>query len=91
LRGVDDAVTHFNIGLLMARTGRLAQAAAAYGRALDRDPSLNDARTNLATVYARQGRLDRALLELERVLASDPQNALARNNLEAVRAMQSGH
>jgi len=91
LRGVDDAVTHFNIGLLMARTGRLEQAAAAYGRALDRDPSLNDARTNLATVYARQGRLDRALLELERVLASDPQNALARNNLDAVRAMQRAH
>ena len=90
LRGVDDAVTHFNIGLLMARTGRPDQALDAYQRALDRDPSLNDARTNLATVYARQGRLDRAVLELERVLASDPQNALARNNLDAVRAMQSG-
>jgi tetratricopeptide (TPR) repeat protein len=90
LRGVDDAVTHFNVGLVMARTGRLDQAAAAYGRALERDPMFSDARANLATVFARQGRLDRAVQELQRVLAHDPENALARNNLEAVRAMQSG-
>jgi tetratricopeptide (TPR) repeat protein len=90
LRGVDDAVTHFNIGLMMARTGRLDQAALAYGRALERDPLLNDARSNLATVYARQGRLDRAIAELERVLSHDPANALARTNLDVVRSMQAG-
>ena len=90
LRGVDDAVTHFNVGLMMARTGRLDQAAVAYTRALERDPMLSDARGNLATVYARQGRLDRAVQELERILAYDPENVLARNNLEAVRSMQSG-
>jgi tetratricopeptide (TPR) repeat protein len=90
LRGVDDAVTHFNVGLMLARTGRLDQAAAAYGRALEREPMLNDARVNLATIHARQGRLDRAIQELERVLAYDPENVLARNNLDAVRAMQAG-
>ena len=90
LRGVDDAVTHFNVGLLMARTGRPDQAAAAYGRALDRDPMFSDARANLATVFARQGRLDLAVRELERILAYDPENVLARNNLEAVRTMRSG-
>jgi tetratricopeptide (TPR) repeat protein len=90
LRGVDDAVTHFNVGLMMARTGRLDQAAAAYTRALERDAMLSDARVNLATIYARQRRFDRAIQELERVLAYDPENALARNNLDAVRAMQSG-
>ena len=90
LRGVDDAVTHFNVGLLMARTGRLDQAAAAYTRALDRDPMFSDARANLATVLARQGLLDRAAQELQRILAYDPENALARNNLDAVRAIQRG-
>jgi tetratricopeptide (TPR) repeat protein len=90
LRGVDDPLTHFNIGLLKARTGRFDQAVVSYQRALDRDPTLSDARTNLATVHARQGRLDRAIQELERVLTYDPENPLARTNLEAVRAMQNG-
>ena len=90
LRGVDDAVTHFNIGLLLARTGRLDQAAAAYQRALERDPLLSDARSNLATVFARQGQLARAVQELNRVLADDPGNTLARTNLEIIRDMQAG-
>jgi tetratricopeptide (TPR) repeat protein len=89
LRGVDDAVTHFNLGLLMARTGRLDQAVTAYQRALEREPTLSDARTNLATVFARQGRLDRAAQELQRVLALDPDNPLARANLDIVRDMQA--
>jgi tetratricopeptide (TPR) repeat protein len=89
LRGVDDAVTHFNLGLLMARTGRLDQAVTAYQRALEREPTLSDARTNLATVFARQGRLDRAAQELQRVLALDPGNPLARANLDIVRDMQA--
>ena len=90
LRGVDDAVTHFNIGLMLARTGRLEEAATAYRRALERDPLLNDARSNLATVFARQGRLDRAVEELNRVLDNDPGNALARTNLDIIRDMQAG-
>ena len=85
LRGVDDAITHFNLGLLLARTGRLDEAIAAYGRALEREPTLTDARSNLATVYARQGRLDRAVQELNRVLEQDPGNALARANLDILR------
>ena len=88
LRGVDDAITHFNFGLLMARTGRLDEAIAAYGRALEREPTLSDARTNLATVFARQGRLDRAVQELERVLSYDPANTLARTNLQVIRDIQ---
>ena len=83
-------MTHFNLGLLLARTGRLDEAVAAYQRALEREPALSDARSNLATVFARQGRLDRAVEELNRVLAIRPRNALARTNLEIVRDMQAG-
>ena len=90
LRGVDDAITHFNLGLLMARTGRLDEAIAAYGRALEREPTLSDARANLATVFARQGRLDRAVQELEHVLSYDRANTLARTNLQVIRDMQAG-
>ena len=90
LRGVDDAVTHFNVGLLMARAGRLDEAIAAYGRALEREPTLSDARSNLATVFARQGRLDRAVQELERALSYDPANTLALKNLQVIRDIQAG-
>lgn len=88
LRGVDDPVTHFNVGLLMARTGRLDGAVAAYQRALERDPRLSDARSNLATTFARQGRPDRAIAELQRVLADQPDNLLARTNLGLLRLQQ---
>jgi tetratricopeptide (TPR) repeat protein len=88
LKGVDDATTHFNIGLLMARTNRPLEALAAYQRALDRDPSLSDARTNRAAVLARVGRLPDAAAELERVLAGDPEHAMARANLGLVRLQQ---
>lgn len=88
LRGLDDPITHFNLGLLMARTGRLEGAIAAYQRALERDPLLGDARINLATAFARQGRIDQAAAELGRVLAAQPENVLARTNLGLLRLQQ---
>jgi len=88
LRGVDDPVTHFNVGLLMARTGRVDAAIAAYRRALERDPLLSDARSNLATTLARQGRTDQAIAELRRVLIDQPENLLARTNLGLLRLEQ---
>lgn len=88
LKGVDDAITHYNLGLLMSRTGRLDAAAVSYQRALDRDPYLSDARSNLATVFARQGRLDRAVDALTRLLADEPENPLALTNLGLIRFQQ---
>ena len=60
LQGLDDPVTHFNLGLLLARTGRLDGAIGEYQKALERDPMHSDARINLATALARQGKLDHA-------------------------------
>lgn len=88
LRVIDDPVTHFNVGLLMARTGRLDRAVASYRRALERDPLLSDARSNLAATYVRQGRMDQAAGELLRVLADEPENPLARANLGLLRLQQ---
>jgi HemY protein len=88
LEGLDDALTRYNLGLLLARTGRLDEARAEYERALDRDPNHANARINLATVLARRGEIDRSVKELSRVLAQDPQNALAHANLGVVLAQQ---
>jgi len=78
---LDDPVTHYNMGLLLALTGRPDQAVGEYEKALDRDPGHGDARTNLAAALARLGRTGRAVQELERVLATDPENAMALTNL----------
>jgi tetratricopeptide (TPR) repeat protein len=84
LQGLDDPVTHFNMALLFALTGRLDEAIAQYEKALERDPRHSDARTNLAAAFARQGKLDRAARELKLLLDYDPENAGARTNLGLV-------
>ena len=55
--GTDDAVTHYNLGLLLSQTGRADAAIGEYEKALARDPGNSDARTNLAAALMRQGRV----------------------------------
>ena len=90
LKGLDDPVTHFNMGLLLALTNRLDGAVGEYEKALELDPMHSDARTNLAAALARQGKLDRAAHELTVLLEHDPENAGARTNLGLV-LLQQGH
>jgi tetratricopeptide (TPR) repeat protein len=78
---LDDATTHFNLGLLLAQTGRLQEAEGEYRTALARDDTHADARINLAAMLARRGQAAAAAAELRRVLAADPENPLARQNL----------
>jgi len=84
LEGVDDAQTHYNLGVVLAATDRVTDAIEEYQRALQRDPYLSDARNNLAAAYARTGRMAEAAAELTKVLAADPDNALARANLQII-------
>ncbi len=84
LQGVDDPVTHYNLGLLLAQTGRLDEAAQEYRRALARDASYPEARGNLAAVFVRQGRLDAAARELQRLVAANPENPVGLTNLGLV-------
>jgi tetratricopeptide (TPR) repeat protein len=88
LKGLDDPVTHFNLGLLLARTNRVDGAIAEYEKALKLDPMHSDSRTNLAAALARQGKLDRAAHELGVLLEHDPENAGARTNLGLVLLQQ---
>jgi tetratricopeptide (TPR) repeat protein len=88
LAGLDDPTTHYNLGVLLAMTGRLDDAIAEYRKALDRDAQYSDARSNLATALARRGDIAGAGEELATVVASDPENALARTNLGLVRLQQ---
>lgn len=89
LAGVDDPVTHYNLGLLLVVTGREDEGIREYERALGRDPMHADARSNLAAVLARRGQFDRALRELAFLVEHDPENAIARTNLGLI-FMQQG-
>jgi len=88
LSGFDDAMTHFNLGLLLVVTGRLDEGIREYERALERDPAHADARLNLAAALARQGQLDRSSHELARLLVDDPENGVAHANLGFVLLQQ---
>jgi tetratricopeptide (TPR) repeat protein len=86
--GLDDPITHYNLGLLLAVTERVDEAIVHYREALARDPMHAEARLNLAAALARQGRMEVAARELERLVADDPENALARTNLGLVLVQQ---
>lgn len=59
----------------------LEQAAEAYRRALELDPSLGAAHTNLGNIYYRTGRVADARAHYDRALALDPDQPEARFNL----------
>jgi tetratricopeptide (TPR) repeat protein len=90
LTRVDDALTHYNLGFVLTRLDRLADAKVEYGRTLDRNPNHVQAHINLAAVLVRQGQLDQASRELGRTLEIEPENAAARTNLGLLLAQQ-GH
>jgi tetratricopeptide (TPR) repeat protein len=88
LAGLDDATTHYNLGLLMSMTGRLPDAEREYRRALVLDPAHADARGNLGPLLARMGRAREAADELRRLVADDPENVSALTNLGVVLLQQ---
>ena len=88
LAGLDDATTHYNLGLLMSMTGRLPGAEREYRRALALDPAHADARGNLGPLLARMGRMRDATDELRRLVADDPENVAALTNLGVVLIQQ---
>jgi len=88
LAGLDDATTHYNLGLLMSMTGRLPDAEREYRRAVALDPSHGDARGNLGPLLVRMGRTREAADELRRLVADDPENVGALVNLGVVLIQQ---
>ena len=67
-----NTVARTNLGVCYAKTGRSAEARAAYGEALRRDPSAVTAAVNLALLEADAGNASAAVALLERVVARNP-------------------
>jgi Flp pilus assembly protein TadD len=90
LAGLDDANTRYDLGLVLDRTGRSAQALTEYKLALARNSTHRDALNNLGVAYARAGRLAEAAAQFERLVAADPANPDAHTNLGAI-LLSTGH
>jgi tetratricopeptide (TPR) repeat protein len=70
-----------NLGLLLAKEGNVAGAAAEYREALRWRTNSVVARVNLADLLAMQGQNGEALILLEQAIALEPEHPIARYNL----------
>ena len=77
----DLAEAHYNLGLIDFGLGDTAKAAREFSEALSIDPSLVDARFQLAAVQSQEGRLAAAVATLRELIRRNPDNAEAYNNL----------
>ncbi len=84
------APAHNDLGLLLARQGRLADAADELAKAVALSPELAKTHNNLGVVLGQQGDLARAIPSFETALRLDPNYAEARRNLTAVRNQRAG-
>jgi cytochrome c-type biogenesis protein CcmH/NrfG len=78
----DNPVVVANLGILQASKGNLPAAIETLTRAIALDPSLLEARFNLALTYAKAGRRDDAGVTARDLLARLPENAPQRAEVE---------
>ncbi len=86
LEGLDNAPTRYELGAVLAASGRPGEAVAEYRRALDRNPNHLGTLNNLGVALADQGRMDEAARHFERLITLAPENVDAHANLGLARA-----
>ena len=79
--GQNPPATYVELGIGLAKEGRLSEAVEQYKKALAIDPDYVDAHYNLGAVYANSGNIDKAIEHLRRAVALQPGNAFYRNML----------
>jgi tetratricopeptide (TPR) repeat protein len=77
----EDPVVHLNLGNALGRRGRLEEAAASYGRALERRPEFAEAHNNLGDLKLELARFDEAAASCRRAIEIRPDYAEAHLNL----------
>ena len=83
-----------NLGLLLARRGRLDEAIAHYRRALEIEPDHISAHNNLGVALAGSKRVDEAITEFRKALEIKPNDAEIHYNLGGAgrpRRVRGGH
>jgi Flp pilus assembly protein TadD/peroxiredoxin len=71
----------YRLGTLLAKTGQVDRARAAFESALALDPSVSEAHNDLGTLVAQAGDLDGAIARFRQALAATPDYPDALNNL----------
>jgi Flp pilus assembly protein TadD/peroxiredoxin len=71
----------YRLGTLLAKTGQIPEARAAFEGALTLDPSLSEAHNDLGALVAQSGDLDGAIARFRQALAATPDYPDALNNL----------
>jgi len=79
-----DAIGFHNLGLVLERRERFAEAESAYRKAIEIGPGLASTRNNLGSLLARSGRFDEATTHLRESSRLDPSSPDAYTNLAAV-------
>lgn len=80
----DDEDVHYNLGIALARQGKVDEAIREYREALRLFPEYVEAHNNLGNLYLRLGRLDEAAGHLKEAIRILPDYASAWNNLGSV-------
>jgi tetratricopeptide (TPR) repeat protein/SAM-dependent methyltransferase len=75
------AEVHNNIGFILARSGRIADAIASYERALTIEPDFADAYSNRGNAFFKLGRLDEARTSYQLALKCKPDSLKTANTL----------
>ena len=75
------AIALFNLGTLEMKSGRTADATAAFRRALELKPDYAEANNSLGALLAQSGDIGEAQTRFRAALAANPDNADALNNL----------
>lgn len=76
-----EAINHFNLGLLYHKQNKLHNALEEYHRALEADPFDVQAYNNLGMVYTALGRLPEAISQYQKALSINPNYTKAHHNL----------
>jgi predicted O-linked N-acetylglucosamine transferase (SPINDLY family) len=80
----NEADAHFNLGVALRSSGRLADAAASYRRALQIKPDYAEVHSNLGNTLKDLGQLDDAVASLRHAVKLKPDFVLAHINLGVV-------
>ncbi len=77
----DDAEVLFTLGLIEKKKGRYSQAEDFYRRAIDRNPNMSDAYSNLGNVYLAQKQIQLAIASYHRAIELNPNRGSYHYNL----------
>ncbi len=82
----DDAKALSNLGVQLAKVGRIEEAKAHYRKATETEPDYPDGYTNLGIALAREGNYDEAIPYLQKAALLSPWDAGVHSNLGAALA-----